>query len=81
VNIKVDNDNRFASFFAKKWLQTIIVFREKNDVIIVFSQKLNFSDNREATIALSLCGFLPPLWLLPLLWPFVPSQPYVLSSA
>ncbi len=26
---RVDNDNRFASFFAKKWLQTIIVFREK----------------------------------------------------
>jgi hypothetical protein len=27
--ISVDNDNHFASFFAKKWLQTIIVFREK----------------------------------------------------
>ncbi len=26
---RVDNDNHFASFFAKKWLQTIIVFREK----------------------------------------------------
>ncbi len=27
--VRVDNDNHFASFFAKKWLQTIIVFREK----------------------------------------------------
>jgi hypothetical protein len=27
--LRVDNDNHFASFFAKKWLQTIIVFREK----------------------------------------------------
>jgi hypothetical protein len=26
---RVDNDNHFASFFAKTWLQTIIVFREK----------------------------------------------------
>ncbi len=26
---RVDNDNHFASFFAKKLIQTIIVFREK----------------------------------------------------
>ncbi len=29
LTIRVDNDNHFASFFAKKGLQTIIVFREK----------------------------------------------------
>jgi hypothetical protein len=28
-HLRVDNDNHFASFFAKKWLQTIIVFCEK----------------------------------------------------
>jgi hypothetical protein len=29
VGTRVDNDNHFASFFAKKGLQTMIVFREK----------------------------------------------------
>jgi hypothetical protein len=29
VGIRVDNDNHFASFFAKTLLQTLIVFLEK----------------------------------------------------
>jgi hypothetical protein len=34
VAARVDNDNHFAPFFAKKGLEKIIAFREKNYVII-----------------------------------------------
>ncbi len=61
VMSRVDNDIHFASFFAKNRLQTIIVFHEKNYVIItilVISQKkTNFSNNRdhhEAIITISM---------------------------
>jgi hypothetical protein len=42
---RVDNDNHFASFFAKKGLQTVIVFARKNYVIIaiiVISRNIEF---------------------------------------
>ncbi len=58
---RVDNDNHFASFFAKKWLQTIIVFCKKNDVII-------------AIIVIFLC---PPTAHCLLYVPLSPLQPSV----
>ncbi len=56
VEDRVDNDNHFASFFAKKLLQTMIVFREKMTRSLLFREKLKISDNRdnrEAIIAIS----------------------------
>jgi hypothetical protein len=32
-------------FFVKKWLQTIIVFRENIMRLSLFREELNFSDN------------------------------------
>jgi hypothetical protein len=41
--LRVDNDNRFASFFEKIWLQTSIFFREK---IMRLSRESLFRDNK-----------------------------------
>jgi hypothetical protein len=67
IEVRVDNDNHFVSFFAKKWLQTMIVLREKMmrlSRLSLFREKLNFSDNRdyrEAIITISRFSPMSPL--------------------
>ncbi len=76
VQTMVNNDNHFASFSSKKWLQTIIVFYEK--------KKLHdYHDNRyftKNTSALSSLHDLVPYGALLPLRPFIPLRPSVLSA-
>jgi hypothetical protein len=53
VTPRVDNGIRFASFFAKKWLQMIIVFRKK---CCDYRDKLNFNFNHKVIIAMIIYG-------------------------
>jgi hypothetical protein len=62
---RVDNDNHFISFFAKKWLQTMIVLREKMmrlSLLSLFREKLNFSDNRDYREAIITISRFSPMW-------------------
>jgi hypothetical protein len=58
--VRVDSDNRFASFFTNLARKVNLFFRKHNMIIaiIVFCEKLNFSaypDNHRASIAI--CRF------------------------